>query len=222
VENDATPKKMDGKLTFSDSDSSCESPVFPSSLGKEEGSDTGGAAPSMTPKLRVGESPTLHAKREIGNAEFARPFPVANTTPKGTVGKPCISDHDRQHEDSPVQLPANVTSDVTSNVVLCSAQAGVTDTGSVVESPEGSTCFEPKMHSTQIGGKSCHDDSFPSLRLDMSQQVGGDGVMSSLLCYHLCRVTSIVSSLSCHKHSFTSVMLSLLYVMSSSDMTQVR
>ena len=174
------------KLTFSDSDSSCDSPVFPSSLGKEDGSDTGGTAPSATPSLCVGESPTLHAKREIGDAEFARPFPVADMTPKGTVGKCRISDHDRQHGDSPLQLPVTVTSDVTSDMTS-DAQAGVTDTGSVVESPEGSTGFEPKMHSTQIGGKSCHDNSFPSLRLDVSQQVGGDGVVITAVSvsYHV-------------------------------------
>lgn len=185
VDNDCTPKKIpkdekemsqlifasgdlpvEDKSTNSDLDSSCDSPVFPSSLGRTEEGDGVGSSPTLN--LYVGESPTLHKK--IEDSEFTRPFPVVNKIPIGSEVKSCTSGQRRQQDGSPMQLPSTATSDP----AVCSAQAGVADSGSVVESPEGSTGFEPKMHSTQIGGKSCHDDSFPSLHLDMSQQVGGD------------------------------------------------
>ncbi|KAI0227640.1 hypothetical protein LSAT2_021846 [Lamellibrachia satsuma] len=181
VDNDGTPKKVpkdekemsqlifasgdlpvEDKSTNSDLDSSCDSPVFPSSLGRTEEGDGAGSSPTLN--LYVGESPTLHKK--IEDSEFTRPFPVVNKIPTGSEVKSRTSGQRRQQDGSPMQLPSTATSDP----AVCSAQAGVADSGSVVESPEGSTGFEPKMHSTQIGGKSCHDDSFPSLHLDMSQQ----------------------------------------------------
>ena len=150
------PGLGDGDPADSDSTSSCGSPVFPSSIGMSQEGDVDYVA--ATTNHRIGASPALRGERKIVHSEFARPFPVVGKTPIGSALK-----SSRRRGESPSQSP--------------STDVAVTTCGGVVESPEGSTGFEPEIHSTQIGGKESHDESFPSLRLDTSQQVRAYGLM---------------------------------------------
>ena len=141
----------------SDSTSSCGSPVFPCSIGMSQDGDDDYVATTLN--HLAGASPALRDERKIVRSEFARPFPVVGKNPTGSALKSRTVG--RKLGASPSQLSST-------NVA---ATSPTMTPGGVVESPEGSTGFEPEIHSTQIGGKDGHDESFPSLRLDTSQQV---------------------------------------------------
>ena len=141
----------------SDSTSSCGSPVFPCSIGMSQEGDDDYVATTTT-NHHAGASPALRDERKIVRSEFARPFPIVGKTSTSAFKFRTVG---RRRGESPSQSPST---DV-------AATSPATTCGGVVESPEGSTGFEPEIHSTQIGGKDGHDESFPSLRLDTSQQV---------------------------------------------------